>query len=68
MTQTNRDPEVIIKFVEKLCGRGLYEREKNVIRKLYSSGPEDRYLVMCRHHGRATIMDLISDFHEITKI
>ncbi len=58
----------VIEFVEKLLGCELYEHQKDVIRKLYRSGPDDRYLVMCRHHGRATIMDLISDFHEIMKI
>lgn len=64
----NRDPEAIIEFAEKLLGCKLYEHQKDVIRKLYSAGPEDRYLVMCHHHGRATIMDLIDDFHEIFKI
>ena len=68
MTEKKRDPEAIIEFAEKLLGCELYEHQKDVIRKLYSSGPDDIYLVMCRHHGRATIMDLMNDFHEIMKI
>lgn len=68
MNPTKRDPEAIIEFTENLLGHELYEHQKEVIRKLYSSDPDDRYLVMCRHHGRATIMDLIDDFHEIMKI
>lgn len=58
----------IIEFAEKLLGCELYDYQKDVIRKLYRSGPDDRYLVMCRHHGRATVMDLMEDFHEIMKI
>lgn len=68
MTPTNRDPEVIIEFTEKLSGCELYEWQKDTIRKLYSMDTDDRRLVMCRYQGRATIMDLISDFHEIFKI
>ena len=65
---TKRDPEAIIEFAEKLLGCELYDYQKEVIRKLYSMDTDDRYLVMCRHHGRATIMDLMNDFHEIFKI
>lgn len=65
---TKRDPEAVIEFTEKLLGCELYDHQKEVIRKLCNADEDDRYLVMCRHHGRATIMDLMDDFHEIMKI
>lgn len=67
-TEQTAKENLMIEFAEKLLGCKLYDHQKEVIRKLCESGPDDRYLVMCRHHGRSTIMDLMEDFHEIMKI